>query len=104
MSSKHFRMLRSFTYGSTVVLWSVAIYLIMSGDVLWAIRVALDWLVYFGTALAWATGGTVAFVWKYFRDFNELCKPQVVPPGTFAYDWTTDPEVAYDFENWYATV
>lgn len=68
MSSKYLINLRRFTYGSFVVLWAVAAYLIRTHQ--FDFFSGLDWIVYYVTALVWATGGTIILFWQHRRKVN----------------------------------
>lgn len=68
MSSKYLIRLRWFTYLSFIGLWVTAFCLIKTGR--FDFFSGLDWIVYYTTALAWATGGTIFLFWQHRRNKN----------------------------------
>ena len=70
MSTKNLIRLRWFTYSSFIVLWCIAFYLVKTGN--FHFFSGADWIVYYVTALAWATGGSIFLPvpWAPARDLR----------------------------------
>ena len=74
MSSKYIINLRRFTYGSFNVLW-VGVFFLNRADQFHFFS-GLDWIVYYVTALVWATGGTIFLFWQHRRKVNPPRRPR----------------------------
>ena len=74
MSSRYLLRLRQFTFSAFIVLWAVAIYLIKTDN--FHFFSGLDWIVYYVTALAWSTGGTILLFWHHRRTANPPRRPR----------------------------
>lgn len=83
MEPKYLRRLRWLTYGAFIVLWAVAIWLVKTDN--FHYFSGADWIVYFVTALAWATGGSIFLLWQHRRDVNPPRKPR-----GYQLNWTAE--------------
>lgn len=82
MNPKYLIRLRWFTYSAFIVLWVITISLIRTGN--FHFFSGADDIVYFVTALAWATGGTIFLFWQHRRSVNPT-----PPYGDYKLNWTT---------------
>lgn len=83
MSTKNLIRLRWFTYSSFIVLWCIMFYLVKTGN--FHFFSGLDWIVYYVTALAWATAGSIILFWQHRRKKNPPRRPH-----DYQLNWTTE--------------